>query len=305
MNQPSHPWVTVFGGTGFLGRRIVETLLKGNWPVRIASRHPKRPEGVNATPEQMETIQADIHDEASIKRAIEGAHAVVNAVSLYIEKGGNSTFEAVHVLGAERLARLCREAKVNRLVHISGLGIDTESDSAYVRARAQGDQAVREQFPNATILRPAVMFGPNDSLLGAIDSATLMPVVPLFGRGDTLLQPVFVGDVAAAVHSVLAQEDTQGEIYELGGAEVYPYKELVKQVAQHRHRKRLEFPVPFPLWRALAQLTALLPNPPLTRDQVILMEKDNRVGENTLNFHDLGIHPRSVSELLDQCLKPS
>lgn len=305
MSRPSQPWVAVFGGTGFLGRRIVDVLLEGNWPVRIVSRHPKRPAAVSATQSPVETVQADIQDEASVKRAVEGAHAVVNAVSLYVEKGGNRTFDAVHVQGAERLARLCREAKVNRLVHISGLGTETDSDSAYVRARAKGDQRVLEQFPNATLLRPSVLFGPDDSLLAAIDTATLMPLVPLFGQGNSLLQPVFVGDVAAAVHSALAQEDTQGKIYELGGAEVYRYKDLVKQVARHRHRKRLELPVPFSIWRALAQLAAILPNPPLTRDQVILMEKDNRVGDNTLNFHDLGINPRSLSELLDQCLKPS
>lgn len=295
-------WVTVFGGTGFLGRHIVRELLDAGMGVRIASRHPRVPPGIEDNSDQIQLHTANLHDSEATQQAISGAHAVVNAISLYVEKGGNETFKQVHEVGAERIARQALDKGVERLVHISGVGVDANSDSAYVRARALGDAKVRESFPNATVLRPCVMFGPDDALLASISKATLSPVVPLFGRGQTRLQPVFVEDVAKAVRTVLHQPETAGEIYELGGPDVLTYRALVRRVIAHLNRYSLLLPMPFPLWRMLAVPMRFLPTPPLTRDQVILMEKDNRVGEDAKSFHDLRIEPRSIGSLLKECL---
>ncbi|GGX69927.1 complex I NDUFA9 subunit family protein [Saccharospirillum salsuginis] len=295
-------WITVFGGTGFLGRRIVRALLDAGYPVRIAARHPTPPPGIDDRAVSVEWVRADLHDAASVGKALDDARGVVNAVSLYVESGGRNTFEAVHVDGAERLAETARERGIERLVHISGIGVDTESDSTYVRARARGENRVWAVFPQATILRPSVLFGPEDALLTALSRITLMPVIPLFGAGNTRLQPVYVEDVARAVHQAMARDDARGQIFELGGGTLYRYRELVRMVLRHHGRRRLLVPVPFLVWRGLASLASLLPGAPLTRDQVILMEQDNRVGDDARGFESLGIEPRSVEDLLEACL---
>jgi len=298
----STQWITVFGGTGYLGRRIVSTLLDAGYPVRIATRHPTPPPGIDDRAAPVESVRADLHDAASVRAALDNAAGVVNAVSLYVESGGQDTFEAVHVDGAERLADLSRERGIERLVHISGIGVDTDSDSTYVRARARGENRLRAVFPRATILRPSVLFGPEDALLTAVARLTLMPVIPLFGTGSTRLQPVYVEDVARAVQQAMVKDDARGRIFELGGGALYRYRDLVRMVLRHQGRRRLLVPVPFPLWRGLASLASLLPGAPLTRDQVILMERDNRVGDKARGFESLGIEPRSVEDLLEACL---
>lgn len=296
------PWITVFGGTGFLGRRIVGALLEAGLPVRIAARHPTPPRGIERLAAPVDWVRADLHDTTSVREALKDAGSVVNAVSLYVESGGQNTFEAVHVNGAERLAELSREQGIERLVHMSGIGVDTESDSTYVRARARGETRVRAVFPQATILRPSVLFGPDDALLNTLARITLMPVIPLFGTGNTCLQPVYVDDVAQAVHQALVRDGARGQIFELGGGVRYRYRDLVRMVLRHQGRRRLLIPVPFLLWRGLASVTSWLPGAPLTRDQVILMERDNRVGDNAQGFESLGIDPRSVEDLMDVCL---
>lgn len=289
--------VTVFGGTGFLGREIVRALVAEGFEVRIAARHsPAR-----APEPRVGHVVADVTDEPSVRRAFEGASAVVNAVSLYVEKGGLS-FQVVHVLGAECVARCAREAGAGSLVHVSGLGSDPASASAYVRARAHGELAVRKAFGDAVMLRPSVMFGPDDAFLAGVERATRLPLVPLFGSGATRLQPVFVRDVAAAVATVLAVPALRSPEIELGGAEVLTYREIVAAVAAHLGRRRLLVPVPFGLWKAMTSLLGVLPTPPLTRDQVILMERDNVVTGRTRTFADLGLAPAGLTALLPECL---
>jgi uncharacterized protein YbjT (DUF2867 family) len=227
---------------------------------------------------------------------------VVNAVSLYVEQGG-ATFEAIHVRGAERLARLAREVGVSTLVHISGLGVDEASPSAYVRARAKGERCVREVMPEAVILRPSVLFGPGDAFLRSLEMITRhLPVIPLFGDGSTRLQPVYVEDVAAAIAQALERPDARGRIFELGGARVHTYREIVAMVLRHLGRRRLLMPVPFALWHALAATASLLPAAPLTRDQVYLLQTDNVVAADAATFADLGIEPRALEALLPECL---
>ncbi len=292
--------ITVFGGTGFLGGAIVRELVEANRAVRIAARRPSLPDWASPD-DRIELASADICDEASIATALNGAGGVVNAVSLYVQSRRVS-FDAIHTQGAERLARLAQDAGISRLVHISGIGVDETSPSAYVRARARGERAVIKAFPKASILRPSVLFGPQDALLSTLASLTRLPVIPLFGRGDTRLQPVHVVDVARAVERLLGPRPPASRFFELGGPDSLRYRDILELVMTHMRKDRPMLPIPFFVWKGLAALLSLLPNPPLTRDQVILMQQDNIADHNAGNFAELGIHPRSLRESLPSCL---
>lgn len=293
--------ITVFGGTGFLGSRIVRVLADTGLPVRIAARRPQRPPW--ATDRHVIGLAvADVRDEAGVAAAVEGAAGVVNAVSLYVEAGGDDTFDAIHVRGAARVGRLAREAGVARVVLISGIGADPTSPSRYVRARALGEQRLREAFPEAIIVRPSVLFGTGDAFLAALARMARLPVVPLFGRGDTRLQPVLVDDVAQGIARLLGGTEASARLFELGGARIYRYREIVALVLTHLGRRRLLLPVPFIVWRSLAALLSVTADPPLTRDQVALMMRDNVVGKGVGTFAELGLRPRSLEACLAQAL---
>lgn len=292
--------ITVFGGTGFLGRAMLRRLVEAGDRVRVAARRPASlPDDLSG--DRVEQLTADVRDPDAAARAVQDADGVVNAVSLYAERAG-TTFQDIHVEGAANLARDARDAGVERLVHVSGIGVDEDSPSAYVRARARGERRVREFFPEAVVLRPSVLFGPGDAFLAALKSVTLAPVIPLFGRGDTRLQPVFVDDVARAVERSLDDPGAPGRIFELGGAQVLTYREAVAAVLAHLGRRRVLVPVPFPAWRVLAGAVSVLPGPPLTRDQVILMQSDNRVSGDLPTFADLGLEPVGFRPALPDCL---
>lgn len=288
--------VTVFGGTGFLGAAVVRRLRAAGTPVRVAARHPGSPAADRDGGTAVACV-ADVRDEDAVARAVAGATAVVNAVGLYVERDG-ATFEAVHVEGAARVARCARAAGVERMVHISGIGADPRSRSRYVAARGRGEACVREAFPDAVILRPSVLFGPGDTFLRTLDAVTRLPAIPLFGAGGTRLQPVHVDDVAAAVAGVLDDPGTAGRTYELGGACVLSYRAIIEAVLAHHGRRRPLLPLPFAAWRLLAALASVLPTPPLTRDQVTLMEADSVVGPGVGTFADLGITPRGLADWL-------
>ncbi|MGH8509263.1 MAG: complex I NDUFA9 subunit family protein [Gammaproteobacteria bacterium] len=286
--------VTVFGGSGFLGQHIIKRLAAQGARVRVAVRHPQ----VLSDNGRIGAVYADVREERSVAQAIEGSDAVVNAVSLYVERG-DATFEGVHVQGAVNVARAAAQARADRLIHISGIGADPSSESAYVRARAQGESKVREVFTAATILRPSVLFGPGDAFFTTLASITrLSPVVPLFGNGEVLLQPVFVGDVAEAVVKALSEPAARGLVYELGGPRIYSYRALVELLLRHQQRKRLLVPVPYFVWRVQAALLGVMPNPPLTYDQVVLMKRDNVVSAEASTFADLGINPTAAETQL-------
>ncbi|MGL6159715.1 complex I NDUFA9 subunit family protein [Microbulbifer sp.] len=291
---------TVFGGTGFLGRRVVRALATAGYRVRVAARHPEDVD-FSDIKDQIAPVAVDIRNERRVTEAVSGSVFAVNAVSLYVERG-DLTFDTIHVKGAERIARCARAAGVDRLVHISGLGVDEHSPSKFIRARARGEQVVCNAFERATLVRPSVMFGSDDAFLSSLKTATLLPVVPLFGKGNNRLQPVYVEDVAAAVVELARQAGGQGQVFELGGGSVYTYRQVLQVVMSHLGRRRVLLPVPFTLWRLLVATLSLMPNPPLTRDQLVLMQSDNMVGENAKTFADLGIDPYSLEDLLDECL---
>jgi uncharacterized protein YbjT (DUF2867 family) len=290
--------VTVFGGTGFLGRRIVQHLLESDVLVRVASRHPKRAAALFPDVHfSFESTQADIDDDGSIATGVAGVFGVVNAVSLYMESG-QQTFHSVHVEGAARVARLAREAGVERLVHVSGLGSDAKSTSPYIRSRGEGERVVREAFPTATLIRPSVMFGRGDAFVGPIAAMLRrLPVFPLFGGGQTRLQPAYVEDVAEAIARVMQEPDSK-VCYELGGPRVYTYRSLLEVIAQSLAKKPLLVPVPFDLWRMFAVAAEMFPQPPITRDQVELMQIDNVVSLDSPGFAELQISPRSLEDVL-------
>ena len=252
--------VTVFGGTGFLGRRVVRHLRNGEYSVRIASRHPERGEKLFGSDDpRLQSVDANIHDERSVADALAGAYGVVNAVSLYVEHGPE-TFHSVHVEAAQRVAVQAHRAGVERLVHVSGIGSDAASPSLYIRKRGEGELAVRTAFADATIIRPAVMFGPDDAFLTTIlKLLRRLPIYPMFGRGLTRLQPAYVDDVAEAIATVLQGTERHAITYECGGPRVYSYKEFLRAVAHKAGLRPLLIPLPFGAWHALAWASEMLP----------------------------------------------
>jgi uncharacterized protein YbjT (DUF2867 family) len=293
--------VTVFGGTGFLGRRVVRHLRKHEFAVRVASRHAERSRGLFGVDDpHLQTVEADIHDQRTVADALAGASAVVNAVSLYVERGAE-TFHSVHVEAAQRMAAQARRAGVERLVQLSGIGADARSPSLYIRKRGEGELAVRAAFADAIIIRPAVMFAPDDAFLTTIlDLLRRLPVYPMFGRGGTRLQPVDAEDVAEAIARALRRAQTQAVTYEFGGPRVYTYGELLSVVARQAGLTPRLLPLPFAAWHALARVVELLPNPPITRNQVELMEVDTVVSPNVPGLHELGISRHSIEDVLRQ-----
>jgi uncharacterized protein YbjT (DUF2867 family) len=269
--------VTVFGGTGFLGRRVVDRLTQDGATVRVAVRHPQRV-GAGATPAgsgRIIPVSADVRDEASVASAIAGAEAVVNVVSAYVEKAGVS-YTAVHVQGAANVARECERQSVSRLVHVSGIGADAESRAPYIRARGQGEQTVRQAFPGATIIRPSVMFAADAAFLRSLVTIVRStPVIPLIADGRTRLQPIHVSDVAEAIRLCARDPAVCGKVYELGGPESHTLREVIGMIAARLGRRPLLIPVPLSLARLMAGLLELLPNAPLTVAQVDLLEHDN------------------------------
>src|SRR6476661_6074383 len=292
--------VVVFGGGGFLGRRLVHRLTVQGMTVRVAVRHPDhaRIELQSIGFDRFTVVPADVRDQASVAAAIAGADAVVNTVSAYVEKGG-VTFEAVHVQGAQIVARETVAAGVPRLVLVSGIGADANSGSPYIRSRGRGEVMVQQAFPSATIVRPGAMFGPGDALFATLaELARLLPVLPLIGGGHTRLQPVFVEDVAEAVANILADPGTVGRTYELAGPGVYTLRELVQMTLCLMNKRRLLIPVPFAVAKIQARLFELLPNPPLTTGQVDLLKADNVASGTLPGLHELKIQPKTVEEVI-------
>lgn len=225
--------IVVFGGTGFLGRRVVWRLRNAGFSVRIASRHPDRGHRLFGFDDpQLRSVEANVHDAQSIANALTGAYGAVNAVSLYVEHG-RETFHSVHVEAARRVADQSRRAGAAQFAHVSGIGSDAHSASLYIRKRGEGELAVRAAFADAILVRPAVMFGPDDSFLTSILRLLgRLPIYPMFGRGFTRLQPVYVEDVAEAIARAVDRKEVRAITYEFGGPRVYSYEELLRVVPE-------------------------------------------------------------------------
>ena len=295
--------VTVFGGTGFLGRRIVQHLRYRGFPVRVASRHLDLGNRLFGPDDpQLQSVRANIHDERSVADALAGAYGVVNAVSLYVENG-RETFHSVHVESAQRVAAQAHRAGVERLVHVSGIGADTASQSQYIRKRGEGELAVQAAFAGALLVRPAVMFGPDDAFLTTIlKLLRQLPIYPMFGHGLTRLQPAYVEDVAEAIGMVMQRAETPSTIFEFGGPRVYSYEEFLRAIAHQAGLAPLLIPIPFAVWHALAWASEMFPGPLLTRNQVELMQIDTVSSPEMPGFIELGISPHSVDAILQKML---
>ncbi len=267
--------VTVFGGSGFVGRHVVSKLARRGYRVRVAVRRPDlaghlQPVGGVG---QIQMVQANLRYRASIDAAVENAWGVVNLVGILFQSG-NQRFDAVHDFGASAVARASEAAGVSRLVHMSSIGADPESDAHYARSKAAGEAGVKEAFPDAAILRPSLIFGPGDGLFNRFAGlARISPVFPLIGE-ETRFQPAFVGDVAAAAARTL--ESGRG-VYELGGPEIVTMRQIVELTLEMTGRRRILIPVPMSLARVQALFLQMLPNPPLTVDQVHMLGSDNVV----------------------------
>jgi NADH dehydrogenase len=300
------PIITVFGATGFLGQRIVRRLHERGCAVRIASRHAARGLALFGTGDpRLQPIEGDLRSSQSVTDAIAGAHAVVNSVSLYTEHG-KETFHSVHVEGAQRVAVEARRLGVEQLVHISGIGADAQSRSPYIRSRGQGELAVRTTYPGAILIRPAVMFAPDNTFLNVIlKLLQRLPAYPIFGSGMTKLQPTHVDDVAEAVARILQRTERDPITLECGGPRVYTYKDLVRSVAREAGLKPRLIPVPFAVWHAMARVAEFLPSPAVTRNQVELMQSDTVASAELPGLRDLGIAPQPLEETIRLILRRS
>lgn len=291
---------TVFGGQGFIGRYLVHRLARAGVSVRVASRHPSQATFLKTAGAvgQIVPVAVDIGDDESVAAAVAGADWVINLIGILYESGRWS-FQLVHAEAPGRIAAAARGTGAERLVQISAIGADVEADAAYARTKGMGEQAVRAAFPTATILRPSIVFGPEDNFFNMFAGmAMLSPVLPLIGGGETRFQPVYVADVADAIMAALKDPETAGKTYELGGPKVYTFKELMKLLLGEIRRKRLLLPVPWGVARLQGAVLERLPKPLLTRDQVRLLQSDNVVGEDALTILDLGVSPRAVEVIL-------
>ena len=296
--------VTVFGGSGFIGRYVVQALVKTGCRVRVAVRRPDlalflQPLGGIG---QIAFVQANLRYENSIRHAVEGADGVVNLVGV-LQQSGKQTFRALQGVGAGLVARAAREAGARAFVHMSAIGANRLSGSGYARTKAEGEDLVRRAFPGAVIIRPSILFGPEDAFFNRFAAmARLWPVMPLIGGGKTRFQPVYVGDVAQAVISGLDGRAKSGVTYELGGPRTYSFRELLDRVGDYTEHRRPYFPVPFWLAKLQGLFLQILPNAPLTLDQVRLLQSDNVVSDKAVKeartLGALGIEPRALEAIV-------
>lgn len=300
-----HGLVTVFGGTGFVGAQIVRALAKRGRRVRVASRNPGRGYRLRMLGDvgQIEIVQANIRDADSVARALDGAQACVNAVAVLYERG-NQRFADLHVDGARTVALAAARVGARSFVHISALGADPASPAKYARSKAAGETATREILAEATVLRPSVVFGPEDHFFNRFAAmAQASPVLPLLGGGVTRFQPVFVGDVGAAASRALEDPRAVGRDFELGGPSLYTFRELMVLLLAQIGRARLLVPLPFPLARLLGLagdvMAAASPfAPPITTDQVEMLRADNVVSPGALGLADLGVSPSALEPII-------
>jgi NADH dehydrogenase len=299
--------ITIYGGSGFLGRHVVRALAKRDYRIRVAVRRPElaghlQPLGKVG---QIHAVQANIRNGASVEAAARDAHVLINLVAILFERG-RQRFDAVHTVGAEQVA-LAANAHGARLVHVSAIGADENSPSRYARSKAAAERLVLSAQPTANIMRPSILFGPEDDFFNRFAAmARLSPALPLIGGGKTRFQPVFVGDVAAAIAIAVAGNARAGTTYELGGPEVRSFKELMQYVLATIERKRLLVPLPFFVAKLQAMFLQFMPTPLLTPDQVELLRVDNVVSEAAIaeerTLQGLGIEPEPIEAIVPSYL---
>lgn len=303
-NTFSDKIVTVIGGSGFIGRHVVRALTKRGYRVRVACRRPDLaghvlPLGVVG---QVATVQANLRYPASLAAACEGAYAVINLPGVHVTPFGQDA-GAVHVFGAGAAARAARQAKAQVFIQMSAIGANAESTSTYARTKAEGEAQAKGNFPGAIIIRPSLVFGPEDALFNRFAAmARVSPVLPLIGGGTTKFQPVFAGDVAEAIATLVDRGEASGKTFELGGPETASFADLMRFILKTTVRKRLLLPIPVGVAKGLAAIAAYLPGSPLTSDQVKMLQDDNVVSASASaegrDLRGLGIVPRSFESIV-------
>jgi NADH dehydrogenase len=297
---------TVFGGSGFIGRHLVQRLAAQGWRVRVAVRDPAGAGYLQPLGDvgQIVPVFADVRREDTVRAAVGGAQLVVNLVGILFERG-KTTFRAIHEEGAAGIAAACKAAEITCLVHVSALGASADSPSAYARSKAAGEAAVLGAVPTAAVLRPSVIFGPEDGFFNRFAAlASCTPVLPVFGAcgaahsGGPRFQPVYVGDVADAIIAVAASPERSGHTYELGGPRTYTLKEVMQLMLEVTHRHRFLLRLPLLVARVEASFLQLMPNPLITPDQVKLLASDNVVSPDAPGFAQLGIIPEAAEVIL-------
>lgn len=303
--------VTIFGGSGFVGRYAARQLVKAGWRVRVACRRPGLAGDVRlaGTPGWVDIVQANVRNRESIARAIEGADAVVNLVGILYESGQQS-FDGSQAEGAKNVAEMAAGAGITRFVLVSAIGADKGSKSKYARTKAEAEASVRAAIPGAVILRPSIVFGPEDQFFNRFAAMTKSsPFLPAIGGGKTRVQPVYAGDVAEAIAAAIERKDSPGKTYELGGPRTYSFSELYDFILKTVVRKRLKLPLPFFVAKPIGLFTGavfrygivvapILGAPPITGDQVELLKSDNVVGEGALGLADLGVTELESVEII-------
>lgn len=293
--------ITLFGATGFLGRAVIRRLAKTGARLIVVTRNTERVLPLKSMGDvgQIVGFLGSVRNDESVIKAIGSSTAVINLVGILYEKKRN-TFQAIHVEAAARLARIARELNVERFLHVSALGANPGSLSTYARSKAAGEQAVRLFFPDATVLRPSLVYGPEDNFFNRFSRmASVMPTLPLLGGGTSRFQPVYVGDVAEAVSVALHRASTRGQNYDLGGNDVYSFRELLTLILKIRHLNRAFLNIPWPVAMFQAACLEGLPKPPLTVDQVRLLKSDNVIrNPNAKTLRDLSIAPASLEMIL-------
>jgi len=301
--------VTVFGGTGFLGRHIIYALARTGARIRVATRMPARAYFLRPAGDvgQIVPVACNVHDGASVARALRGATHAVNLVGALYERGKDGSFEKLHHLAPKRMAEQAGEAGLECFVHVSALGVSTQSPAAYSRTKALGENAVTQTFDRSVVLRPGLVFGPEDDFFNRFAKmARRSPFLPVVGGGETKFQPVYVGDVAQAVRNILTAPWPQkhaGQTYELGGPEVLRFRDCLQRLLDITGQEARILSLPVPLAQLVALFGSVLPKPPLTRDQIKNLQSDNILSGHYPVLQDLGITPTALGAVLPSYLK--
>ena len=297
--------VTVFGGAGFIGRHLVERLAQAGATLRVVTRDPDRAGFLRPMGDVGQiAILPHAEDEAGVRRLIEGSTGVVNLLGILFERRSGD-FMAVHRDMAERIAKAARAAGVRRLVHMSAIGADPNGEALYAQSKGLGEAAVKAAFPAVSIIRPSIVFGPGDGFFSRFaQMSVLSPFLPLIDGGKSRFQPVYVGDVAEAITRCLESDAHQGQTFELGGPKARTFAELLRYILETVNRRRLLLPLPSSIARVQARFFELLPTPPLTRDQLKLLNKDNVVSEGASTLADLGIKATPMEVIVPGYLAP-
>ena len=296
--------ITIFGGGGFVGRHLVRELAVRGWRIRVISRSPGLAGHLQPLGDVGQIVVQSFgsHDEAALSRLLEGSTAVVNLIGILYETS-RQRFDAVHGELPGRMASAASSAGAEHFVHVSAIGADEQSSSAYAKSKAKGEVAVKQAFEKAVIIRPSIIVGPEDDFFNRFAAmARILPALPLIGGGNTRFQPVYVGDVARAIVASLEKGDATGKTFEIGGPKTYSFKDLLRYMLDVIGRRRMLIDLPFGVAAIQARIVELLPAPPLTRDQLELLKSDNVVGDKALMLDDLGIAPTPIETVVPSYL---